>query len=239
MGAVMSLDFRDSNAVIAAVRPLERTAVTRKVTSSKRKFSTYLTPEAAVVEVEEEEIPTTDEILRRKMSLDPAIYMQDLYGEAYNPITGQVNHNDFLEKTQQKTEELSISIKEQLDTAGVQSDEPVMLTVDEGGKVIAAEENEDADVIETVFQENPDLAQDFRQVAQAQHWAALNETASTYVNTLYGTDNSQHRTAISAHFRQVFEQVSQTPATMSLSVTGLNSLSVEVAIKALEQDISV
>lgn len=235
----MSVNLQDSNVMLAAVQPVRRS---RRSGEARRiddlfddswDFADLLTSEM----LEDDELP---EFLRglpalhQKLSLDPAVYMQQLYGDEYNPITGRVNHAAFLAHTQEKTAQLATEIRQALHSAEIDEASPVTLSVDALGQVLAANDHPDAEKITAMLGENWDLAQEYRDVAQAHHWAALTEIGTSYVNEWYSTDDMDQREDISDRYREIFDDLASCSSRMVFKAGNLDSASVNAALKAME-----
>ncbi|SIS46777.1 hypothetical protein [Insolitispirillum peregrinum] len=236
----MSLDFQNSNAMVSAVRPAaraRRTSKTSRVRSRDQEdwdFAGLLAGQT----VEEEAIP---EVLRGvpglglNLPLDPSVFMQQLYGREFDPLTGRVNHGVFLQQTQDKTAQLASDLQQALTGLGADPETPVPLMVDELGNVVVDDDSTPhAEQINALFADNFDLSQSYRDVSQAHHWAALTEIGSAYVEAWYGTEDFDIRDDITDQFRDIFDSLAETASHMSYGNGALDSKSVSMALQSLE-----
>lgn len=238
----MSLDFQNSNAMVCAVRPTTRTrktSRTSKVRSVDHRDWDFagLLAEQSIEEDETPEILQGVPGLGLNLPLDPSVFMQQLYGREFDPLTGRVNHGVFLQQTQDKTAQLAHDLQQALISLGADPAHPVPLMVDELGNVVVEERSDsppEVEQINTLFADSFDLSQSYRDVSQAHHWAALTEIGSAYVEAWYGTDDFDVRDDITKQFRDIFDALAATASHMAYSKGALDSSSVSIALKSLE-----
>lgn len=234
----MSIDFQNSNAMVSAVRPASRSKKAARTSRSRRDSDWDFAALLAGQEVQEADVP---EVLRgvpglgRNLPLDPALFMQQLYGREFDPLTGRVNHGLFLQQTQEKTTRLATDLQASLTEQGLDLASALPLVVDDGGTVMVEDDSlPNAEQINTLFAENFDLAQGYRNVAQAHHWAALTEIGSAYVEAWYSTDDYDIRDDITDQFRAIFDGLAAVSSHMTFENGGFESLSISQALQALD-----
>jgi hypothetical protein len=227
--------------MLTSVRPAsrsKRSGAARRV----RRVNPDAMSFASLLDQDDEELTEDDlpEVLRglpslnRKLPLDPAVYMQQLYGREFDPNTGRVNHAVFLERTQEKTVAFAQMFGQALGEAGLEENEPVVLLVNELGQV-EAREHPQAKAITGLFAADRDLSQSFRDLAEAHHWAALTEMGSAYVEAWYSTEDYDARDDISDAFREVFDQLADCASQMTYQAGNLDSASVSTALAAIDR----
>lgn len=229
--------------MLASVRPASRSKRSgsarrvRRVDPNAMSFASLLDQDDE--EITEDDLP---EVLRglpslnRKLPLDPAVYMQQLYGREFDPSTGRVNHAVFLERTQEKTMTFAQMFAQALTEAGLDETEAVVLFVNELGQV-EARDHPQAKAITGLFAADRDLSQSYRDVAEAHHWAALTEMGAAYVEAWYGASEEDYeaREEISDAFRDVFDQLADCASQMTYQAGNLDSASVSTALAAIER----
>lgn len=129
---------------------------------------------------------------------------------------GVITLDEMREFFQEKAAALGKEVRGRLTALGISADEPLDLSVDREGKVRVAGEHPQKDEIEALFAEDPELANDFRQVsstgsfikaceahlefaadyaqdpqaAVAKHWHLFSSLQSDYALRLAGEDIS-------------------------------------------------
>lgn len=234
----MSIDFQNSNAMVSAVRPASRSKKASRTSRVSKDSDWDFAALLAGQDVQDDNIP---EVLRgvpglgRNLPLDPAVFMQQLYGREFDPSTGRVNHGLFLQQTQDKTTQLATDLQASLTELGLTDTAPLLLAVDEGGTVVVADDTvPTAEQVNALFAENFDLSQGYRDIAQAHHWAALTEIGSAYVEAWYGTEDYDVRDDITDQFREIFDRLAEVSSHMTFENGGFESASVSQALQALD-----
>lgn len=235
----MSIDFQNSNAMVSAVRPASRSKKASKTRSRNHSEDWDFAGLLAGQEVDEDSIP---EVLKGvpglglNLPLDPSVFMQQLYGREFDPATGRVNHGVFLQQTQDKTASLSETLAQLFSEHDIDQSHAMSIEVSELGVVeVSADSHPDADTVTQMFAEDFDLSQAYRDVSQAHHWAALTEIGGAYVEAWYATDDFDQRDDITDLFRDIFDSLAETASHMTYTDGTLNSTSVAVALKALDE----
>lgn len=120
-----------------------------------------------------------------------------------------------------------------LKAAGIDTSQPISLTTDSTGAVIAKDGTADKDKIDAVFAADPALANEYRKVAGTETLRALGTVYQPYAKAYQAAGNDAARTAVWQRYQGPFRAVEAAGNELTLSDGTLTSRAVEVAQAAV------
>jgi len=131
-----------------------------------------------------------------------------LFGTAYDPGTGTVKLDKLTAIVRQHTAEFAAQLHERLSAAGIDTTQPVNLSIGADGRIIVDNTSLHAVEIAKLFRDDPSLAQAYRNVAAQNDHLAILQTGADYVKEWNATKTDGDRQAIWSRYSTLMDRLS-------------------------------
>jgi hypothetical protein len=131
--------------------------------------------------------------------------------------------------SEQDTAALQQTLIKRFNAAGIDTSQPIDLSVGADGNVIVKGDNPQKAAIEKLFKDNPGLANQYRQVAAEDSWAALGRAYSSYASDYEAAQGAGAEAAVFGKYEPLFNKISQLSGDLTLSGGTLSSDSLSYA----------
>ena len=164
--------------------PQQKIAANTPATAAAAKFAEYLAEDRPLQ-------PAND--ARTLLAPSPELLAKTLLGDTYDPATGSVRLDKIAAATQRHTAEFAQVLRQKLATINTDPNQPIALSVGADGRVIVDGSHPHADAIAKLFEEEPALAQAYRNVAARNDHLAILQAGAVYVKDWHaaGTDGER------------------------------------------------
>lgn len=162
------------------------------------------------------------------VSSPPALAGDDsLFGEVFDPKTGAIDITKLFATLADRTAQFADRFRKAMADAGVDTSTPITITVAPDGRLVVDPSHPQAALIQKTLDENPALAQAYRNIAaQNDHMACL-MVAASYVQAWNGADSDSARQAVFQKFSGILKQVqAQANGQMTISATSITVQSI-------------
>lgn len=158
-------------------------------------------------------------------------FMSEVYGSAWNADTGKVDFQKFLANTAQRTSAFGDKLEQRMLTYGIDTSQPIKLTMAGDGSVRVDGDHPDKERIEQMFANDPQLADEYHKVAGANEWAAMAQITGSYTQAYTACTSDSDRDAVWSRYFGYEQQLSKVGSKMTLAGGQLTS----AAMTALAQ----
>lgn len=161
--------------------PQQKIAANTPATAAAAKFAEYL--------AEERPLQAANDA-RSASAPAPEQLAKSLFGNAYDPATRTLRPDRIAAEAEKRTAEFAQSFRQKLTDIKVDPNQPVALSVGADGRVIVDGSHPHAAEISRLFEEEPALAQAYRNVAARNDHLAILQAGAAYVKdwNAAGTD---------------------------------------------------
>lgn len=125
----------------------------------------------------------------------PGQLAKTLFGDAYDPATQSVRLDKIAAATGRRSAEFAQLLRQTVAGAGIDPNLPIDLSIGADGRVVIDGNHPYAAEITTLFEENPALAQAYRNVAAQNDHLAMLQAGAVYVKEWNAATNDAERQA--------------------------------------------
>ncbi len=135
----------------------------------------------------------------------------------------------FAELLKAKTAALTEAMNRRFAVADVDTSVPVQLDVASDGRILVRGDHPDKAKIERLFAEDPDFADQYREVAGAQSFMAAGRVTERFQLELDDAETEEERKRVYRRFEPIFRQLERIGGQMTLAGGSLSSAAVDMA----------
>ncbi|MCW2237848.1 hypothetical protein [Azospirillum canadense] len=135
----------------------------------------------------------------------------------------------FAELLKAKTAALTEAMNRRFAVADVDTSVPVQLDIASDGRILVRGDHPDKAKIERLFAEDPDFADQYREVAGAQAFLAAGRVTERFQLELDDTETEEERKRVYRRFEPIFQQLERIGGQMTLAGGSLSSAAVDMA----------
>lgn len=143
----------------------------------------------------------------------PDELMKTLFGTAFDRSGGTVNPDQLSAATRQHTAEFAGLLRQRMTAAGLDPNQPVNLSLGANQRVIVDNSNPQSTEIAKLFQNDPALAQAYRDVAAQNDRLALVQAGTAYVKDWNAAGSDGERQALWTRYSELMNRLSGNFAT--------------------------
>ncbi len=147
-------------------------------------------------------------VARTGIAPSPELLAKSLFGNAYDPDTKSVRLDKIAGEAQKRTAEFAGQLKTRLAAAGIDPTQPVEFSVGADGRIIVDNSHPKSAEIAKLFEEDPALAQAYRNVAAQNDHLAILQAGAAYVKEWSTAANDEERQAIWNRYSTLMERMS-------------------------------
>lgn len=165
--------------------PQQKIAANTPATAAAAVFAEYLAEERPAR-------PAKD--AKSSLAPSPEQLAKNLFGDAFDPATRGVRLDKIAAATEKRTAEFARLLRQKLAGVGIDPSQPVSLSTGADGRVIVDGSHPQAAEISKLFEDEPALAQAYRNVAARNDHLAMLQAGAAYVKEWNAatTDGERH-----------------------------------------------
>ena len=131
-----------------------------------------------------------------------------LFGDLFDPTTGSVKLDQLAAATRRHTAEFAGLLRQRMAAAKIDPNQPVNLSIGANQRIIVDNTNPHASEIARLFQDDPALAQAYRDVAGQNDRLALLQAGSGYVKEWNAATTDGERQALWTRYSELMNRLS-------------------------------